>query len=329
MNKFSKIFLSTIAAAFMLSFATVSAGAADYGVKPNYPAPSNPTVQPTQPSDDKATTDDKSEDTAGDVEASTDAVTDKVVEVGTTDKPIKTVTEETITNAIAAVMADDKAEEVVIYVAKEKAVISEAAIGEIAKNDVVVTLKSENCTVTIDPALITKVKKINLAMDISVVDDEDISSMISELSIAVPAKALVIAPAQKGDFGMTVTVTVSAETVAEFDADNLFFYYISDDGEIEDLSDALSVNDDGSVSVSVSHASQYLVIDEQFGEKEEEVTEIEKDDESDGKTAEEVTGEGESNEDDDNPGTGVTLFGAAALAVVSATVVTVTAKKRK
>lgn len=322
MKKFSKIIASTIVAASMISLATVSASAADYGVTPSYPAPSNPTVKP-----EDAT---KEEDTSNDVDSAVDSEKG-VVEVGTADKPVETVTEETVANAIAAVIADDEAEEVVIYVAKDEAAISEAAIGEIAKNDVVVTLASENCTVTIDPALITEVKDIDLAMDISVVADEAISEIVSG-DVAVPAKALVIAPAQKGDFGMTVTVTIPAATVEEFDSENLFCYYISDDGEIEDLSDDLVLNDDGSISLAISHASQYVVTDEQMIEEEAEIDEEEaeeEDDESDGKDAEDVIDAGETEEDDSNPGTGVALFGTAALAALSAAAVTVTSKKRK
>ena len=323
MKKFSKIIASTIVAASMISLATVSASAADYGVRPIYPTPSNPTVKP----EDTTT---KEEDTSKDVDSSVDSEK-VVVEVGSVEKPVETVTEETVANAIAAVIADEEADEVVIYVAKEEAAISEAAIGEIAKNDVVVTLSAENCTVTIDPALITEVKDIDLAMDISIVADEAISEIVSK-DVTVPAKALVIAPAQKGDFGMTVTVTIPAATVEEFDSDNLFCYYISDDGEIEDLTDDLVLNDDGSISLAISHASQYVVTDEEMiADEEAEIDDDaeEEDDESDGKDAEDVIDAGETEEDDSNPGTGVALFGTAALAAISAAAVTVTAKKRK
>lgn len=279
MKKFRKVIVSLVTVASMISFAAVNASAVDYGVDPDYNEPSNPTVQPETPDDS--------------------------VVVGSAEEPVETVTEETISSAIDAVVADSNATSVTIYVGEEEATITEAAIGEIAKNDVVVTLKSESCTVTIDPALITEVKDIDLAMNVFTAED-DVEG------VSVPKGAIVIAPAQKGDFGMTVEVTVPAETVKALSTDTVFFYYISDNGEIEDLSDKITVNEDGSISVAISHASQYVVTDE----------EIVVEDKA-------PAGDADASENGgSNPGTGVSLFGTAALAV-SSVVAAATAKKRK
>lgn len=321
MKKFRKVIASLIVAASMISLTTVTASAADYGVTPSYPAPSNPVVQPSTPSTDEDKTEDKTNEETPAGDSSESDTKDAVVSVGSTEDPVETVTEETVANAIAAVIADENATEVVIHVGEEEATITEAAIGEIAKNDVVVTLKSTNCTVTIDPALITEVKDIDLAMNIFKAED-DVEG------VSVPTGALVIAPAQKGDFGMTVTVTVPAETVTALNTDDIFCYYISDDGEVEDLSDAITVNEDGSISVAISHASQYVITDVEIaieGEAEEEI-EIDEEYEVDDDSASDSDA---SDNVDDNPGTGVALFGSAVLAVVSAAAATATAKKRK
>ena len=132
----------------------------------------------------------------------------------TADEPVKVVTDDTVKEAL-------KADEPVIYIESEKATVKEDAIGEIAKSDKPVTFVSEDCSITIDPALITEVKAINLAMDISVD-----TSLAENSGIEMPANAITLIPAQKGDFGMTLSVTIPAANVADLDVESVKVYYV-------------------------------------------------------------------------------------------------------
>ena len=237
----------------------------------------------------------------------------------TPEEPVKVVTEDTVKEAL-------KADEPVVYIEPEKASVKEDAIGEIAKSDKPVTFEAEEYAVTIDPALITEVKAINLAMDIAVG---------AENGIDVPANVITIVPAQKGDFGMTLSVTIPAAKVADLDVESIKVYYVSDDGEITLLEDVVTVNADGSISVAISHASAYVITDEEIEiPAGEEIDEIEVDDDAD-EDADDADVDTDADADadeepaDSNPGTGVALAGTAVLALISAAAVATTAKKRK
>lgn len=248
---------------------------------------------------------------------------EKVTEsAGTTaETPAAIVTDDVITEAIK--------NEGVVHITSD-AVVKEDAIGAIAKSDVPVTFEADDYSITIDPALIEEVGAIDLSMDIAVSDSD-----VEVDGVAVPAGAIVIAPAQKGNFGMTLKVTISAATVENLDADNLSLYYIDDDGNVTKLDSDIEVNADGSVSVSISHASKYVVSDVDIStEESEEEDDVAIDEEDDDDDVEADTADSEvdavvTEKDESNPHTGVALFGTAALAALSAAVVTATAKKRK
>lgn len=248
---------------------------------------------------------------------------DKVTEEsGATDAtPTEIVTDDVITEAIK--------NDAVVYITSD-AVVKEDAIGAIAKSDVPVTFEADDYSITIDPALIEEVGAIDLSMDIAVSDSD-----VEVDGVAVPAGAIVIAPAQKGAFGMTLKVTISAATVEDLDTDNISLYYIDDDGNVTKLDSDIEVNADGSVSISISHASKYVVSDVDLTADEEDDDEddatidddddvVEIDDDADSEVDAVVT-----EKDESNPHTGVALFGTAALTAVSAAVMTATAKKRK
>lgn len=280
MKKFWKMIASVAIAASMVSMTAVSVSAVDYGNPPSY---TKPDPVPSTPET-------------------------------TPETPVSVVTDDTVKEAL-------KADEPVIYIETEKASVKEDAIGEIAKSDKPVTFEAEEYAVTIDPALITEVKAINLAMEISVTNQDTINEMFGEDSgIEFDGTAIAIQPAQKGDFGMTLTVTIPAATVKTLKTESVFVYYISDDAEITLLEDVLTVNADGSISVAISHASGYIITDEEI-----ELPEGEEIDDVDT----EVDADDEKAPTDDNPGTGVALAGTAVLALISAAAVATTAKKRK
>ena len=266
MKKINKRIATALIAAAMFAFTSVAASAADYGVTPSYPTPSVPSTPSTEE--------------------------DKDVAGSTEDTAVTVVTDDVVADIIAA-------GETTIYAEADEVVVTEAAIGAIAKSDDVVTIDTGDYAIEIDPALIEEVKEIDLTMVITVEAE----------------KSVTIAPAQKGEFGMTVKVTVPAATVKGLDTDNLKLYYISDDGDVTLIDDAIEVNADGSVSVTISHASEYVITDEELDAAEDDAVIEEVEDDDDAPVAE-----------DTNPGTGVVL-GTTALAACAA--VAVISKKRK
>lgn len=335
-----KLIVCALVAAAMASVSAVSVSAVDYGggASPSTGTPSTTTVTGTT----TTTTDDTGSTTTTTTTAGTSS-----------DAPATVVTDKAVDEAIAAA-TNSGSKEATLYMTEDasgKAAVQESAIAEIAKSDVTVTVEvtSESGTdysITIDPALITEAKAINLAMDITV--DTDEGATVS--GVEVPAGSIVIAPAQKGEFGMTLQVTIPAAAVADVDTSDVRLYYIADDGSVTKMpKKALKVNKDGSLTVSISHASEYVVSDVDLTKlaADEDFDDADDDDEFDdddasiddddsavdgandsyGKTDDDVSLDSTSNEFDANPGTGVTLaLGALA---ASAAAVVITAKKRK
>ena len=222
----------------------------------------------------------------------------------TPETPVSVVTDDTVKEAL-------KADEPVIYIEPEKASVKEDAIGEIAKSDKPVTFEAEEYAITIDPALITEVKAINLAMDISAGAEN--SSLAEDSGIEMPENAITLIPAQKGEFGMTLVVTIPADVLGDLDADKAALYYVADDGSVTKMSaEALTFDEDGCAIIRISHASEYVISTVDIS-----------------KPANNNT-PGESNGNTTNPDTGAVIpMGIAAIAGASAVVAIIAAKKRK
>lgn len=298
MKKLNKRIATALIAAAMFAFTSVAASAADYGSTPNYPTPSVP---------DSSTSVDSSADADSNAADSTEEKTETVV-----------VTDSEVANAIA----DAEDGTATIEAAADEVIVTEAAIGEIATSGVVVTIVTDEYEIEIDPALIDEVKEIDLTMNITVADK---ATKVD--NVAVPANAIVIAPAQKGEFGMTVKVTVPADTVKGLDTDNLKLYYISDDGKVELVESNITVNADGSVSVFISHASQYVITDEELEvTAEEDDAVIEEDEDDTIVDDDDISVDDDKSASDSNPGTGVALGTAAVMVCTAAAVIS---KKRK
>lgn len=208
-----------------------------------------------------------------------------------TATPAEEVTAADITAAVEAAADED-----VVTITLEEdagAKLDAAAIAAIKASEKPIEFKNAEYSVIIDPSTITgDVTEIDLSMAIEETDEE------TEVDgVSVPAGAVVIVPATSGEFGMTVTVTVKTELT---DAN---LYYISDEGEVENLGEAAI--DDGVASITISHASIYVL------------------------SADPIGG-GEGDGDDNNAGTGVTLpIALVALAGGSVAVSAIVAKKRK
>ena len=249
-----------------------------------------------------------------------------------TPEDASVLTDSDVSDALSAA-AESGATEVTVEMEEDSrgnVTVQESAIAEIASGDVAVTVEvtsdsGTDYSITIDPALVTEAKAINLAMDITT--DADEGTTVS--GVEVPAGSIVIAPAQKGDFGMTLQVNLPAGSVGDIDTSEARLYYISDDGDVEKMpKKALKFNRDGSVTVSISHASEYVISDVDLTLNSSSAVDADIDDNSSyGKTDDDVTLITGGGEFDGNPGTGVTLaLGALA---ASAAAVVITAKKRK
>lgn len=306
----AKFIVSALIAASMITASAVSASASDYAkekrhayIQPEYTGSTGTTPSTPDPVNPEP---EKVEDTA-------------------------TITEGDISGKSSLELKED---------GNGNVVVSAGAIAAIAKGDKVFTVKADDAdgidyTIEIDPKLITEVKAINIAMNITVpTGDKTIDG------VKVPAGSIIIDPAQSGAFGMTLKITIPASAVKDLDLDNANVYYISDDGEITLLKDALVKNSDGSVSISITHASAYVITDEDlltYGEANIEDDDDDDDDDDDvtiddtdatpskGKDDSTVTVVDGSN--DSNPVTGTTL--ALGSLAVFAAAAAITSKKRK
>lgn len=221
----------------------------------------------------------------------------------------------------------------IVYITSD-AVLKEDAVGEIAKSGKPVTSVCNSYSITIDPAMIKTVKAIDLSMNVGVS-----LSLVKVDGVEVPVGAIVIAPAQKGDFGMTLEVTIDASNAKQLNAKNTSLYYIDDFGNVTKLDSDIKVNADGSISVFLSHASKYVVSDVDIrpvNDGKPSNSDETKTDSDKSNVGEPANGNSETNSNNDsktdgseNPNTGVTVFGLLAVAAVSGAVVTTTAKKRK
>ena len=211
------------------------------------------------------------------------------------DKPANVVTADTIVAAAA--------EDAVIDVENDKAVVNEEAIAAIANSESTITFVSDNCTISIED--IETVSEIDLGMAIDVVTDEDSD---------YPVDSIVIAPAQKGEFGMTLVVTIPAAALAELDAETAALYYVADDGTITKMpEEALTFDEDGCAIIRISHASEYVISTVDISTP-----------------ANNNTTPGADSGNTTNPDTGAVIpMGIAAIAGASAVVAIIAAKKRK
>lgn len=298
MKKLNLKFIASLIAAGMVASAAVSASAANYGWTPSYaPADTSTASGSTDASTDTST------DTS--VKKATIIDVDAVKEAVKSGKPIE------------ATVDDDG-----------NVIITEAAIGEIAKGDVAVTIKvsdpnsDTDYEIVIDPALIKTVTQINIAMKLTIpAEDSEVDG------VEVPAGSVVIEPAQKGDFKMTLQIIIPSEAFDAIDLDEAELYYV-DDGEVE-IEDGLEVGKK-SVSVSISHASAYVITDVDLTAGE---VEIDEKDDTETNSGSSNTGKDDNtvvvngNGTDKNPITGTTLA-LGSLAVFAAAAVA-TSKKRK
>jgi hypothetical protein len=327
-----KFILSALLVSAMICSTAVTASASDYAAAPAAP------IVPPSPSSTV-------------VDTTTDTKTDETTPATEAADAVSVVTESSVE---AALDTDDDVVEIEITPsASGKITVQEAAIAAIKESGktVVLTNEKDGYSITIDPDSIEDPKQINLAVAIN-----SSSKATEKDGVEIPANSIVIKPAQKGEFGLTLQITFDLGD--DLDTDNLYLFYITDDGEVEDYTDCLSIDGD-EATISISHASAYVITDEDISgeaDDENEVVDntpiddepdidIDVDDEPDATVVDdeqEDTSKTETPSDtnggliidgtgtDANPITGTSIvFGTLAVTALSAAAIAVTSKKRK
>ncbi len=167
---------------------------------------------------------------------------------GTWANPVAQVTADALKEAIATSST--------IYIQDTQARLDADAVAALQNASAPVNFKAPSYWVTIDPKSITEVKAIDLSLAITAT-----SAPTSVSNVAVPANAIVIAPAAKGEFGLALTVIIPPETLQNIDPSKAKLYYISDSGELTELG-GLVLRTDGSASITITHASQYVIAEQ-------------------------------------------------------------------
>lgn len=133
-----------------------------------------------------------------------------------------------------------------ITITTDSSKINAKAMQVLRKQKEPVVFKNKEFTVSIDPKTITIAREINLGM---------------KLDLFPEAGVISIDPVQKGDFGLEMTVTIPAASLKDFNLKGLRFYYVSSNGKRKELKE-FTVNEDGSLSFTLSHASSYVFEEE-------------------------------------------------------------------
>ena len=177
--------------------------------------------------------------------------------------PAVEVKKDDVATAVAAAKDNADVKVVEIKVEDDKgAKLSKDVVTEIKGSTKPVAFKNDEYTVTIDPKKVTdKVpENIDLSMGVTPVAEE--TKLAKD--VTVPAGAVMVVPAAKGDFGMTVQVTVPANGI---DKTKAKLYYVADDGKVTEVKDALKFEGDNAV-ITISHASSYVISEEAVKGKE-------------------------------------------------------------
>jgi len=166
-------------------------------------------------------------------------------------KPVGSIPDNKITDALE----DDKP--FIKLNEGDSTVISEEALKAIKGQDKALEIELTNgLVISIEPKNITDdAKSIDLKIDLTITEKATTVN-----NVLFPANAIVLAPAAHGEFGFTISFTLTAQMLAEagLNGNNVRLYYVSTDGTVTEM-DRIKRNSDGSVTISISHASQYVL----------------------------------------------------------------------
>lgn len=259
-----KLIVSALIAASMVSASAVSASALSAYPDDERPAIVIPDIiVPVSPSASTTGSDTQGASEATDTSApdnGEDEIESDKTEVSSNSSGI--VDEKATVDLIEDAGEGDTVEIEVAPASNGKITLTEGTIGALKNSGatLVVDVKGEDYTIAISD--VTDAQTINIAMDISASTDG--ASALADLGVDVGSdfsgSAIVIAPAQSGEFGLTLTINLPASATKDLDKKNTRLYYIDDDGVAQDLG-KVKFNADGSVAVSITHASAYVLTD--------------------------------------------------------------------
>ncbi|MDD6991020.1 MAG: hypothetical protein PUI48_04250 [Oscillospiraceae bacterium] len=134
-----------------------------------------------------------------------------------------------------------------VYASYETAQLKANAMAMLAgKDGGVLTVVTKRYTAVIDGDSITEAKDISLAI---------------KMTKAVEQGAMVLRTEQKGSFGCTVDIHISAKyyTQCGVDLKNAHVYYVDGDKNVNDMG-ALVFDDDGNIVVSMTDGGKYIIM---------------------------------------------------------------------
>ena len=114
--------------------------------------------------------------------------------------------------------------------------------------------------ITIDPSTITDaMRAVNLDIAVTIAHE---AQMI--YGKEVPSNSIAISLSDHGEFGFALSLSITAEQLLEagVDINNARLFHISVDGVITEKPDYFVINDDGSITITISHASGYVLTEE-------------------------------------------------------------------
>lgn len=275
----------TALAAAMTASAAVSAGAVDYASKPSYTPPASQSSSPVYSAPGRSSM-----------------------------TAISKIAESDIADAITSSLKTKH--DAVVYVSGANISLNADAVAAIANAEAPITFSAGKYSVTIDPSTVFDVKDINIAMALYVGEN---STNVN--GVSVPAGSMVISPRQKGDFGMTMKVRIPSSQLKGIDLKKANLYFISENGVVTKVDDALTVNTNGSAVVSLTHGAMFVISDKDLLRQ----LPTENVEAFDGMLTNETT---EIISSESSSADGIVL-GAAALAAVSAAVLAAAAKKKR
>jgi hypothetical protein len=140
----------------------------------------------------------------------------------------------------------------------DSTVMSASSLKAIRESEMPLTVILPNgLRIVIDPELITDdARDLDLNIDISIATGgEDIAG------VSIPANAIIIAPSAHGAFGFTISFDIMSDVLANagITAENAKKFHVAADGTVTDMSDYITVNSDGSITVHISHASAFYL----------------------------------------------------------------------
>jgi hypothetical protein len=132
-------------------------------------------------------------------------------------------------------------------------IITEELLQIIIESEKVVQFELPNgLTVTIDPEKITDIPEsfnLNVGLQVTATACETLN---------LPANSIVITPAEHGEFGFELSITIPEEKLQGLPANGIRLFHIDEDGKVSTKGRS-DRNSDGSMTITIDSASRYVI----------------------------------------------------------------------